>query len=111
MELIGHIEAGDGHPPIDKDRWVDLVQSHPSLRPVPPVLGINPFTRMPCEFIAPTSTAKVIERGLDCGMIFWAEDESACLVVEANDSERESVVAIACGIAQQLGGRLVSLPI
>ena len=44
-------------------------------------------------------------------MISWAEDESACLVVEADGSEVNFVAGIAREIAQQLGGELVSQPI
>jgi hypothetical protein len=44
-------------------------------------------------------------------MISWAEDESACLVVEADGSEVNFVDWIAREIAQQLGGEFVSQPI
>lgn len=110
MELIGHIEVGDGLVEIDEGRWVALIREHPALAPIPPRQGINPFTKEPCEFKAPASTASVMVDGSRRGSICRAEDGSPVLLVDADESDLDAVAEIAREIAQDLGGHFLATP-
>jgi hypothetical protein len=107
MPYIGQIEAVSESAPIDGRQWIDLIDSHGSLDHVPPVMGINPFDRQPCEYNAPSSTARVVIGGVRVGAIGWAVDGSPVLLVDANEESVEDVAKVAEGVARRLGARFV----
>jgi hypothetical protein len=110
MVYIGHIEAESESIEIDRDRWMNLIDSHRSLGHVPPITGINPFTRQPCEYWAPSSSAEIMIDGTSVGCIAWAQDASSCLLVESEEGSVEEVAVIAEEIADSLGARFVRSP-
>ena len=103
MDYIGRIEASVG---IDRSQWIALIASHQALAPVPPVIGINPFTRKECTFTAPATSAIVSADGVDIGSICWAQDNSPMLIVSAWQSV-EVVARIAEDVASNLGANFV----
>jgi hypothetical protein len=105
MVYIGQIEAVSASEPIDGRQWLDLIDSHGALDHVPPVMGINPFNRQPCEYKAPGSTARIVIGGARIGAIEWAMDGSAVLLVLANEESVEDVASVAEDIASRLGAR------
>jgi hypothetical protein len=107
MPYIGQIEAIGGSAGIDARRWMELIDSYGSLAHVPPVTGINPATRQPCEFNAPSSTARVMRGGARIGAILWALDGSPFLLVEADEEAADEVAKVAENIASRLDARFV----
>jgi hypothetical protein len=104
MELLGTIEpaAGDA---MHRDGWIALIGSHPSLAPVQPRQGINPFTKLPDIYQAATDSAIVLPDDAKEGAIHWAMDDSHRLVVWPLPMARARVVAVAEDVASRLGGR------
>jgi hypothetical protein len=82
---------------------------HRSLRHVPSHKGINPFTRQPCEFNAPASTAQITFDGARVGAIEWAMDGSPLLLVHADDEWMDYVASVAEGVAFLFGARFVRI--
>ena len=107
--FIGQIVAPSG---IASDKWLALTKSHKSLAIVPPGvrMGINPFTRQPCEFKTPASTALVQEDRTKIGSIYWAMDGSPILIVDAEEDSMDTAARIAEEIAASLGGQFVRQP-
>jgi len=104
MLIIGEIVAPTG---IDSDKWLALIKSHGALSNVPPRKGINPFSRQPCEYNAPASSALVQKGGADIGSIYGAMDASPILIVQSQEDSIDTVVSIADEIASSLGGQFV----
>ena len=100
--IIGQIEASEG---IALDKWLALIKMHGALASVPPRKGINPFTRQPCEYKAPTSTAIIRKGSTDIGLIYWAMNGSPLLIVEAEWDACDIVASIVEDIARSLAGR------
>jgi hypothetical protein len=107
MAYLGRIEAISESAEIDPTVWFKLIDAQGPLRHVPPVMGINPFTRQPCEVNAPSSTAQVCIDGVPVGTISWATDGSPCLLVDADDESVEYVARIAEDVATALGAHFV----
>jgi hypothetical protein len=107
MLFIGQIEALGRSAKIDRDKWIELIDSHLSLTHVPPVKGVNPFTRQPFVYSAPDSTAQIVVGRTTIGLMQWALDGSPFLQVHANDASVEDVVKVAEDIASMLGARFV----
>lgn len=107
MVYVGRIEALPRSAGIDQSRWIALIGAYDSLAPVPPLKGINPFTREPCEYKAPVSTAIVRVNAVDVGSISWAVDDSPMLDVYAEDDSVTLVANLADEIAKVLGARFV----
>lgn len=74
MDYLGSIEALAEPPGVDLDRWRQVIETHPNLKPVAPQPGINPFTRAPWTYHPHPGTARVVVDGKDVGMMSWAED-------------------------------------
>ncbi|MFI5379113.1 MAG: hypothetical protein ACHRHE_07450 [Tepidisphaerales bacterium] len=104
MNYIGRIEVSAG---INKSKWIALIASHRALAPVPPAIGINPFTRKECTFTAPATSAIVSADGVHIGSISWAQDNSPMLIVTAADESVEAVAVIADDVASSLGAIFV----
>jgi hypothetical protein len=107
MEYIGLIKWPNGPSEVDRQRWLELIDTHGSLAHVPPRSGINPFTRKPTLAHAPRSTAIVLIDSVEVGSIGWSEDESPALVVNAKEGANEQVCRIAEDVATRLGARFV----
>jgi hypothetical protein len=107
MLSLGQIQAVPGSSAIDSSKWLALIDSHSALEHTPARKGVNPFTREPCEYKAPASTASVRIEGARVGSIFWAMDGSPCLIVQAEEHSAEAVANIAEQIAKALGGQFV----
>jgi len=104
MELLGTIEpaAGDA---MHRDGWIALIDAHPSLAPVQPRQGINPFTKLPHIYQAAPDSAIVLLDDAKEGAIHWAMDDSHRLLVWSMPNSRARVVAVAQDVASILGGR------
>jgi hypothetical protein len=107
MLFLGRIEAVSESNPIDPGKWLALIDSHRSLGHVLPHVGINPFTREPCEYKAPASTAAIRIGLARVGSIWWAMDGSPFLIVQAQEDSAEGVASIADEVATMLGARFV----
>jgi hypothetical protein len=101
MVIVGEIGASGG---IEADKWLALIKSHEALANVPPRMGVNPFTRQPCEYKAPESSAVIHKAGADIGGIHWAMDGSPILVVEAHEDSIDAAARVAADVADALGG-------
>ena len=102
---LGQIEAVSKV--ISQTTWVAMIASHECLSPVPPRRGINPFTRQPTEFSAPPTSAIISIDRVEVGLIYWAQDGSSMLIVDAEDGCEDSVAGIAEEVAAALGARFV----
>jgi hypothetical protein len=106
MDLLGTIEPSAGATSGQNER-ITLIGTHPSLAPVPPRQGINPFTKGPCLYKARPDTARVLIEGREVGSIEWAQDESQLLVVWSDAATNAQVAKVAADVASQLGWRYV----
>jgi hypothetical protein len=88
---------------------MQLIDSHPALRHVPPHTGINPFTREPWEYNAPASTAQITVEGTRVGAIEWAMDGSRYLLVHAAEGRVDFVESVATDVATTLGACFVRI--
>jgi len=104
MVIIGRIEAPGG---IESGKWLDLIESHPALANAPTRKGVNPFTRQPCEYKPPASSALIRKDGAEIGSIYCAMDGSPTLVVQAQEDLVDAVAGVAADIAGSLGGHFV----
>jgi len=103
MSLIGQIVSANVDQGIDEEKWIALIEAHPSLTTVPQRKGINPFTGKQAQFKAPITSALVCLEGVEIGSIHWATDGSPILIVEAKDGAETSVARLAKEIAAKLG--------
>jgi hypothetical protein len=110
MLFLGQIEAKSASTPIDLNKWLMLIDSHGSLRHIPPYMGINPFTRQPCEYKVQPTTAQVRLKGVDVGSIYCAMDGSPVLIIEAQEDAVAAVSEIADEVTKALGGQFVREP-
>jgi hypothetical protein len=110
MLILGQIEAKSATTPIDLSKWLMLIDSHESLGHIRPYMGINPFTRQPCEYKVPPTTAQVRLKGVDVGSISCAMDGSPVLIVEAQEDAAAAVCEIADEVTRALGGQFVREP-
>jgi hypothetical protein len=104
MDFIGEIQAKPDPPGINNAQWIEMIHEHPSLEPVPPREGINPFTRKPTVYPAPADSARVVVGGKEVGSMEWAMDDSNMINVYGDP---EVVIPLAREIAEALGGRFV----
>lgn len=107
MEPIGTIEPGIDVA-IGKPDWIRLIDTHPQLSSVPARQGVNPFTRTPLLFEAKPDTARVLLEQRHIGQIYWAMDDSRCLIVSADTGFEDTVATIARDVASRLGWRFVA---
>jgi hypothetical protein len=107
MTSIGRIEGGPRDNRIDQGEWIALIKSLPSLAPIRPTKGINPFTGKPIEFKSPVTSASVCIEGTELGSLSWAMDGSPILIVYANDEAAATVASVAEQVAQKLGAHFV----
>jgi hypothetical protein len=105
MDLLGTIRPGDSD--VDRNAWAALISAHSFLASVAPRRGINPFTKKPHTFEAPTDSARIVLDGVEVGAVNWAEDDSNCLVVWSAPAAKIRVAVIAQDIAARLGMRFV----
>ena len=104
MEFVGFVRA----PGLDEQRWIQMIDEHPSLaRPVAEK-RINPFTRQLADFPPNPSFARVIVEGDDVGSMQWSLDGSTEILVLGR---AELVTAVACNVAALLGGTFDASPI
>jgi hypothetical protein len=101
MNFLGTVTAHPDPPGIDLERWRQLIAAHPSLEPVAPKLGVNPFTREPFTYSSHPGTAWVVIGGRQAGMMSWAEDGTNQIAVWG---ESDAIDEIATQVAVQLGG-------
>jgi len=80
---------------IPIDAWLSVLASHPSLRQMAPVIGINPFTRAPMSF-SRAYAAHVCVSGKDVGTVVWEANHLHVFGAE------EVVAPIARAIAETL---------
>ena len=106
MDTLGTIEPTVGVT-SGRSEWIALIDTHPSLAPVPPRQGINPFTKGPYLYKAPRDSARILLKGLEVGSITWAEDESQRLLVWSRGGAQTFVAEIAGEVASTLGWRFV----
>lgn len=104
---IGEIKP-EGGSQIHKKDWIELIANHPALSTIPPKEGVNPFTREPTKFFAPSTHAQVLIADESVGSITWAEDDSDSLNVSALPDHESHVSDIATEIARVLNCRFFS---
>ena len=110
MPFLGRIVLVSSSRKTVGSKWLEIIDSHPSLRHVPPVMGINPFNHQPCEYNAPASTAQVLANGVQIGSIEWEQDGSRFLNVILHVEDEQSamvVVGVAAELAALLSARFV----
>jgi hypothetical protein len=106
MDLLGTIEP-TAATSAGRNEWLTLVGTHPSLAPVPPRQGINPFTKEPMQYKAAPDTARVLVEGSEVGYFAWAEDDSQVLAVWSDAGAEKQVSAVASDVAARLGWQFV----
>jgi hypothetical protein len=102
MHFLGEIRSEPDPPGISRELWIDLIRAHTNLECVPPIEGINPFTRATFVYRSPPDSARVIIAGEEMGTMIWAEDGSNRINVFG---EPQPVIPLAREIAETLGGR------
>jgi hypothetical protein len=107
MEDISLIAWPNGPSESDRQRWLELIETHGSLAHVPPKSGTNPFARKPTLVHAPRSTAIVVVGGVEAGSIGWTLGELPALVVSAKEGAVDDVRRVAEDVAAKLGARFV----
>jgi len=106
MEALGTIEP-DAGTVIERDAWIALIATHPSLAPVQPRQGNNPFTKEPHMYKAAPDHALVLLDDTKVGAIHWAIDAPHRLIVSSMPKARTHVIAVAHDVASSLGGRFL----
>ena len=106
MDLLGTIEPTAGAS-AGRNEWLTLVGTHPSLAPVPPRQGINPFTKESMQYKAAPDTARVLVEGSQVGCFSWAEDNPQVLAVWSDTGAKAQVSAVAVDVAALLGWQFV----
>ncbi len=99
MEYVGEILSNPDSDAIDKQRWLDLIGSHPRLVPDQPREGINPFTKQSMVNPPCPDLAHVVIDGRDVGWMSWNEDDSIFINVVG---EPEAMIPVAQEIAEYL---------
>jgi hypothetical protein len=106
MDLLGTIEPTSDSS-AGNSEWIALIGTHPSLAPIPPHQGINPFTKGQMQYKARPDSAQILVNGSKVGFITWAEDDSQLLVAWTNAGAEAQVANIAAEIAACLGWKFL----
>lgn len=107
MDHIGHIESADPSVPLTRDGWMALIGTTDDLVVIPPIEGINPFTREPTKFYPSDDTVRLIRDGVEIAVFSWAPPDYPYVNVSAEHANIEPVIQRANELAQQLGGHFV----
>jgi hypothetical protein len=106
VHLLGTIEP-NAQSTIGKADWVRLVEAHPQLSQSPPQSGTNPFTKGATLYRPDPTSARVVVGVDEVGVIHWAMDGSARLLVWAQPASDTIVGSIAEYVAARLEWRFV----
>lgn len=104
MDYVGSIVASADPPGIDRDAWINLIDTHPLLVRLPSQEGINPFTQERVVFHPPDTAARLIVDGRHIGSFDWSHSEENLVIVSG---ELSDVQEHAGQIASQLGGSFI----
>ncbi len=103
-EYIATLKPADARS-LRRAEWIELILSHPKLRPQPQRLGVNPFTNQEQIFKGAETNAIIVDNDSEIGELSWDEypDESALWIsVCAVPQRKDKVLEIADEVAQRL---------
>jgi hypothetical protein len=104
MDYVGSIQFSSDQAAIDRDAWLSLIKSHPSLVAPESQRTINPFTLEPMVVHPSESSAMIVVDGQNIGALQWPQDNDDNLLVVFGDPV---VQALAIEIAELFGGSFV----
>jgi hypothetical protein len=102
MKSLGVIRADRDPPGISNERWRTLIREHPNLVAAEPRRSINPFTRKPMTIRPRPDVARVVVENHEVGTMSWCESGENEINVFGDP---QSMIPVACEIAELLGGR------